>query len=349
MIHYIPVEEFILKAAEHPVIDVRSPREFRQGHIPGAFNIPLFDDEERAIVGTLYKLSGREASVLKGLEVAGPKMAGFVKEVHRITKGKIILMHCWRGGMRSANMAWLFEQAGYHINVLEGGYKSYRRFIRSAFNKRLVMIVLGGMTGSGKSEVLQRLLQKGEQILDLEEIASHKGSVFGALGQNTQPTNEQFENNLFVSWQNLNPLLPVWIEDESRTIGNVNIPDPLYEQMSHAEMIRIEIPREQRIRRLIREYSIFPKEELIAAIKKIREKIGGDRANDVIKAIDSTDFYPAVDLILDYYDKTYRFAAVRKYNLNYADLLFEEYDPEIIATRLLSIKEEIIEKYEEKT
>ena len=213
---YIEAREFLDKAVMFPVIDVRSPSEFLKGHIPGAFNIALFDDEERRKVGTLYKNSGKESSVLLGLDLVGPKMSGFVKAASRIALEREVLLHCWRGGMRSSGMAWLFETAGFKVSVLEGGYKAYRRFIRRKLEENIKLVVLGGKTGSGKSDILDHLAQSGEQVIDLEGIAHHKGSAFGAFGQESQPTTGHFENNLYHELNKFDLNLPVWVEDESR-------------------------------------------------------------------------------------------------------------------------------------
>ena len=310
----ITVAEFLDRARNVPVIDVRSEKEFLQGHIPGAVNLSLFNDEERAVVGTLYKNSGRESSVLKGLDLAGPKLAGFVKQLHKITSGKQVLVHCWRGGMRSESMAWLFRLAGYEACLLEGGYKAYRHFIRAGLSLPAKIILLGGMTGSGKTDLLHQLGKMGEQILDLEALACHKGSVFGGIGQPSQPTNEQFENNIYAGWAVLDPARPVWLEDESRMIGNVSLPDPLLEQMNHAAMIQVELSTEQRIKRLVKEYSSVEKEDLRTAVLKISEKLGGTHTKTALSAIDDGDFETVAGLSLSYYDKTYAHSVLRKNN-----------------------------------
>jgi tRNA 2-selenouridine synthase len=192
MVNKLTAIEFLEKARENPVVDVRSQKEYKQGHIPGALNLPLFNDDERAIIGTLYKNSGKETSVLKGLELVGPKLTGFIKQLRSLVSGKEILVHCWRGGMRSESMAWLFEVAGYHVSLLDGGYKAYRKFIREAVEGPFNFIILGGNTGSGKTEILKALSDAAEQVLDLEAIARHKGSVYGGLGFTDQPTEEKF-------------------------------------------------------------------------------------------------------------------------------------------------------------
>jgi len=341
MINHIPAGEFILRAGAFPIIDVRSEKEYLQGHIPGAFNLPLFNNEERAVVGTLYKNSGREASVLKGLELAGPKLADFVKQLHKITDQKKILVHCWRGGLRSESMAWLFQVAGYEVSVLECGYKTYRRFIRERLSQPANIIVLGGLTGSGKSELLHQLGQKGKQVLDLEALACHKGSVFGGLGQSCQPTNEQFENDIFAAWEKLNPSSPIWIEDESRMIGNVSIPDPLFEQMSRAVMIKVETAREQRIRRLVDEYSKVEKQDLQRAILKISEKLGGTNTKTAEAAIDAGDFDTVAGLALSYYDKTYTHSILKRENPEIHPVSIESNDPVKNAALILETRKSI--------
>ena len=327
MANRIKVDQFLSAAKTSIIVDVRSQAEYLQGHIPGAENIALFDDQERAIIGSIFKNSGRTASVLKGLELAGPKLHLFVKRLNALTDQKEIVVHCWRGGMRSESMAWLFEQAGYSVSVMEGGYKAYRRFIRGCFSRPVRMVVLGGLTGSGKTEILKTLARKGEQVLDLEQLAFHKGSVFGGLGQPYQPTNEQFENTIYSEWEKYDPDKPLWIEDESRMIGRVNIPDPLFYQMSNATMIMIEMDREERIRRLVREYSVIQKEELDHAILKISEKLGGTNTKTAIAAIASGDFATAANLALTYYDKTYTHSTRKRLNKNIYNVMLTD-DPE---------------------
>jgi tRNA 2-selenouridine synthase len=326
MVGKIGIEQFMEQAKEIPVIDVRSPGEFIQGHIPGAINLPLFDNDERAVVGTIYKNSGRDDAVLKGLEFAGPKMAGFAKKMHQLAPQKEILVHCWRGGMRSEQMAWLFDQCGFKTSVLTGGYKTYRRYIRESFSLKATIIVLGGMTGSSKTEILHQLARMGEQVLDLELLSCHKGSVFGALGQDSQPTNEQFENNIFSEWQKFDPARIIWIEDESRSIGSVIIPDPLFEQMSHAPIILTEMEQSLRIQRLVKEYAGFEKGLLKEAVNKISEKLGGTRTKLALDAINNSDFKTVSELVLWYYDKAYEHAVSKRGNKHIRTTVLTEDD-----------------------
>jgi len=335
MINHITAVEFLDRARVIPIIDVRSEKEYLQGHIPEAINLPLFNNEERAVVGTLYKNSGREASVLKGLELASPKLVDFVKQLYKITDQKQLLIYCWRGGMRSENMAWLFQLADYEVFVMKGGYKAYRRFIRERLSQPANVIILGGLTGSGKTELLQLLEKMGEQILDLEKLACHKGSVFGGFGQPNQPTNEQFENDIFGACGNIDPSKLVWIEDESRMIGNVSIPDPLFEQMSRAVMIEVKTSREQRIRRLVDEYSKVEKQNLQNAVLKISEKLGGTNTKTALTAINAGDFETVTGLVLSYYDKTYNHSVLRRENQEIRSVFIESDDPIKNATLIL--------------
>jgi tRNA 2-selenouridine synthase len=342
MVRSLEADKFLEEARRIPAVDVRSPGEFLQGHIPGAINIPLFNDEERASVGIVYKNSGPEAAVLRGLDLAGPQLSGYVKKLHSQIRGKEVLLYCWRGGMRSGNMAWLFSQAGYSVSVLAGGYKTYRRYIRSALSVPLKIIVIGGYTGSGKTEVLQMMRKHGKQVLDLEDLACHKGSVFGAFGQKKQPTNEQFENDIYAAWSQFNLNLPVWVEDESRSIGNVNIPDPLFKQMSGAALIRIEPSREIRIGRLVAEYAQYSKEELKSAVAKIRDKIG-DRLKIIHIALDRDDFTTVADVVLHYYDKAYEHSISRRSGPIIATIPVDHNDPEAIVQDIRSFLKDIPE------
>ncbi len=324
------------------IIDVRSPSEFAQGHIPGAYNLPIFDDDERAKVGIRYKYSGKDSAVLLGLEIVGPKMAGFVKQARKIANGKKVQVHCWRGGMRSQKMAWLFETCGMEVGILEGGYKAYRSYIRSQFEIPADIIILGGMTGSGKTDVLHALKNAGDQIVDLEGIAHHKGSAFGALGQEPQPTNEQFENNLSEAWRDLESGKPVWFEDESRAIGANSIPEPLFVQMRRAPVVRMELPKVFRIKRLIKEYAGFDKEMLEHAIIRIKKRLGGQHVKRALDALNTDDFATVADITLDYYDKAYLDGLHNKrWSDIIRDVIVEDDNPEKTAKILINERKEL--------
>ncbi len=305
MITKLSAQDFLEKGKAIPMIDVRTPAEFEQGHIPGAINIPIFTNEERVQVGTKYKRSSKDAAVLLGLELVGPKLSVFVRRAKKVAVDGEILIHCWRGGMRSGSMAWLFDTAGLKPSILVGGYKAYRKCIRKSFSQPTNLVVIGGYTGSGKTEVLHKLTDMNEQVLDLEGVANHKGSAFGALGQADQPTTEQYENDLAQIWLNFDHTKPIWTEDESRSVGSVSINDDLFEQMRKAPLLAIIIPKSERIKRLVKEYACFDIEVLKQMCKKIEKRLGGLKVKKAFDSLDQGDFATVADITLDYYDKAY--------------------------------------------
>lgn len=304
MAESISPEEFIKESNVLPVIDVRSPAEYFNAHIPGAINIPLFNNEERAKIGTLYKNEGKDIAVLNGLKIVGPKLYDFAKSAIRLNSPEI-LVHCWRGGMRSASMAWLFETAGLKCRILSGGYKAYRNYVLETFGKPLRLIVIGGMTGSGKTEILQQLKKAGEQVLDLEGLANHKGSAFGAMGQEAQPKTEHFENLLHHEILGLDPQKPVWTEDESRNIGKVFIPEGLWNQMKQAPLLIVDTDYESRVKRLYRDYACFDTELIKQSVSKIEKRLGREKCREALEACENNDLEKALRICLAYYDKLY--------------------------------------------
>jgi tRNA 2-selenouridine synthase len=301
----LPVEQFLEKSKTIPIIDVRSPGEFERGHIVGAVNIPLFENDERAEVGTRYKKVGKESAFLLGLDIVGSKLSGFVKKANKIAPEREVLVHCWRGGMRSGSFATLLGSAGMKVSLLTGGYKAYRNHILDAFHKPLNIIILGGKTGSGKTEILYELEKQGEQILDLEGLANHKGSSFGMLGQAPQPMTEHFENMLYEKLAKLDTSRRIWIEDESRNVGCCNIPDSLWQQMRIAKTAFIDVDKQIRIERLVSEYAQFSFEELKSATDRILSRLGGQHHKAALEALQNGNFSMGTNIALTYYDKAY--------------------------------------------
>jgi tRNA 2-selenouridine synthase len=306
----ISASEFIFLSSQYPVIDVRSPTEYEHGHIPGAINIPLFNNEERAIVGIEYKERGRKAAMLKGMELVSPKFTTFIKQAEDVAKDGTLLVHCWRGGMRSAGLAWLWEWYGFKVYTLEKGYKAFRRWVIDTFAMPFHLKIIGGRTGSGKTHILYDLEKKGQPIIDLERIANHKGSAFGTLGEDAQPTEEMFENMLAMQLYKIfsaypNSTFPIWVEDESQNIGKRIIPDAFFRQMRSAEVYYVDISFEQRVENLIKEYGNFSKDELIACIDKIIKRLGPQHAKAAKIAISEGDIKRACEICLKYYDKSY--------------------------------------------
>ncbi|HXC05473.1 MAG TPA: tRNA 2-selenouridine(34) synthase MnmH [Bacteroidia bacterium] len=301
----LPITDFLLASVQIPVIDVRSPGEFDRGHIPGAHNIPLFTNEERARVGTVYKKQGKDDAVLLGLELVGPKMVSFVREARALAVNNKVLVHCWRGGMRSGSFAWLLQTAGLETTTLKQGYKAYRRHVLNSFSFPFQLIVLGGETGSGKTEILSRLKEQGEQVVDLEALANHKGSAFGALGQQPQPAVEQFENLLYTELNLLDKHKRIWVEDESKSIGRVFIPPHFWVRMKEAPLLKVEIPKAIRVQRLLHEYGNFTIAELEAAVLRIQKRLGGLATKQCMEALQVGDLQTVTEITLAYYDKAY--------------------------------------------
>jgi len=306
------ISSFLLKSTQIPVLDVRSPAEFQQGHMPEAISFPLFQNDERKIIGTLYKQKGRENAILKSIEMTGPRMHKFVSQAKKLTRKNQLLLYCWRGGMRSSSLAWIIGLTGIKTYTLQGGYKSYRSHVLQKFNDPINFIVLGGKTGSGKTEILRKLRDKGEQILDLEFIAHHKGSAFGSLGEEEQNSNEQFENDLCYHIEKLDPEKPTWIEDESRTIGTNTLPAGLFGHIRSARLVYLNTEKLFRIKRLVEDYASFNISELEAGIQKISQRLGGLNTKNAIEALKNKDFEKVIDTVLSYYDKTYNYGLEKR-------------------------------------
>jgi len=248
------------------------------------------------------------AAIVKGLDIAGPKMSGLLKEGTRLAgKRKNLLVYCWRGGKRSESMAWLFGNAGIGCRILECGYKAYRTHILTELSKSRKMIMLGGLTGSGKTDILTILAEKGEQVIDLEKIACHKGSAFGALGQQEQPGSEHFANLLYDKLRQQDPAKRMFLEDESHNIGSVNIPEGFFRLMRQARVIALMPGIKDRMPRLKKEYGAFSAAQLADSVSKISKKLGGYNTGRVIESIYEGDLEPAIEIVLKYYDRAYRY------------------------------------------
>lgn len=304
-IKYLKINELLKFRANYTILDVRTPSEYLKGHIPGAINLPIFSDDDRIRIGTLYKQKGRREAVLKGFELVGPNIKSLLLEADQYYSRKIIL-HCWRGGLRSYTMSWMLNLYGIKNQVLEGGYKSYRKKCKEYLATNSNLWVLSGMTGSGKTEILHALKEKGEQVIDLENLAHHRGSAFGKIFNEKQLPNEQFENNLGEEWMKFDLNKPIWIEDEGRTIGSNFIPDELYNQMRNSPVIKIEIPLKCRVSRLVKDYADCNKDILIQNIDKITKRLGGQNAQAAIQGINKGNLNQAVEKVLLYYDKAYK-------------------------------------------
>ncbi|MGD1952203.1 MAG: tRNA 2-selenouridine(34) synthase MnmH [Leptolyngbyaceae cyanobacterium] len=310
MSELLPITDFL--QAPGPILDVRSPGEYAQGHLPGAISFPLFSDDERAQVGTCYKQKGRETAIELGLELVGPKMAGLVKQAKALAPKRQVRVHCWRGGMRSSSVGWLLETSGLEVNLLSGGYKTFRRWVRTLLATPRPLIVVGGMTGTGKTDILHALRDSGEQVLDLEGLANHRGSSYGALMLPPQPSTEQFENLIAQQWVELDPHRPVWVEAESRRVGTCRVPDEIVDQMEAANTLEIIRSEAERLDILVDVYGQAAPEGLIAATERLRKRLGGLRTQKAVEHIKRGELASAAAIILTYYDRTYRHDLVRR-------------------------------------
>lgn len=296
-------------------IDVRSPAEFEHAHIPHALNLPLFDNEQRALIGTTYKKQSREAAIKVGLPLFGTKMLPMIETVEAWIKDRqkendltkpTIYVHCWRGGMRSAAVAWLLDLYGYKVIQLTGGYKAYRNWVLAQFTIPYSLKVLGGYTGSGKTEILHALQEKNYAVIDLEGLAHHKGSAYGAIGQLPQPSQEMFENIVAEKLLEVNKKQKsIWIEDESQRIGTVLIPTPLFHLMRNSTCYFMTIPFEQRLNFIVEGYGSFDQKSLIEATMRIQKRLGGLETKTAIDFITAGALKEAFSILLKYYDKWY--------------------------------------------
>lgn len=332
----IGIEEFLSLRLQLPVADVRSEGEFDSGHIPGAVNVPLLNNEARKAVGTDYKQKGQLEAIKTGFRLVGPRIIDIVNEAERIAPSKEMLVHCWRGGMRSANFCQFVGMARIRTHQLEGGYKAYRNVALESFRKPLQLVVIGGSTGSGKSEILRSLARHGEQIIDLESLANHKGSAFGALMMPPQPTTEQFQNNLFETIAGIDPERRIWIEDESLSIGKIFLPEDLWKQMSGSPVVEMVVSKEARISRLVNEYGPADKHQFVACMEKITRKLGGQNLKLACDKWLGGDAAATIDILLTYYDKAYATGLSKKQARIKHRLPWDGKDPDALASELLS-------------
>ena len=334
-IEKIDMDHFLSLSQELPVIDVRSPGEYDHAHFPCAFNIPLFTDEQRAIIGTAYKKQSRQVAVNYGLGFFSERMKTIPGEIENIinrrrqesefpslhaeNKKMGILIYCWRGGMRSGAVAWLMSLYGDKIYTLNGGYKAFRRWALAQFEKKYSLRVLGGYTGSGKTDILKELKKNGKTIIDLEDLANHKGSAFGSLGEQPQPSHEMFENKLALQLWEVNKCNAqnheIWIEDESVHIGTVGIPKVFWQQMQDSPLYFIDIPFCERVGYIEKTYSIFDKRNLIDCTLKIQKRLGGLNTKNAIQFFSENNFREAFSILIEYYDKMYSKSLNNRCNL----------------------------------
>jgi tRNA 2-selenouridine synthase len=345
-IERLSIQPFLAQHGNSLLLDVRSPAEYAHAHLPGAISLPLFTDEERKIVGTTYKQTSREAAIKIGLVFFGPKMRPMVEQVEALVAERqkatlnsdqrptaSVYLYCWRGGMRSAAVAWLLDLYGFKVYVLSGGYKTFRNWGIKALSFPYRLQLIGGYTGSGKTDLLKALQKEGEQVIDLEALANHKGSAFGNIGLPPQPSQEMFENLLALALQHQHqqavaaskgsissgaigwPEKPIWLEDESQRIGLINIPGPFWNAMRQAPVYFLDIPFEERLHYLVKDYGSLDKARMQEAIERISKRLGGLEAKNAISLLQAGNTTECFRILLRYYDKHYEKGLHNRENL----------------------------------
>jgi tRNA 2-selenouridine synthase len=315
-IEKINVEQFLQQRQLHLVIDVRSPAEYAHAHIPGAINIPLFTNDERTVVGTAYKQQSKEKAIKLGLQFFGPKMVAIIEEVEQIianTKNEknnetpTLIVHCWRGGMRSAGIAWLLNLYGYKVHTIIGGYKAYRGWVHNQFKIKYNLSILGGYTGSAKTVLLKQLEAQKQLTICLEGLANHKGSAFGKIGMPPQPSQEMFENLLAENLAKINSehSSTIWLEDESQRIGAVMLPIDIWNQMRESNIYFLNIPFEERLNYLVQDYPVIDIKEFSDAVTRITKRLGGLETKNTLTHLENGNIKEAFSILLQYYDKWY--------------------------------------------
>ena len=302
------------------ILDARSPAEFAEDHLPGAINVPALDDAQREAVGTLYKQRGAFEAKRVGAPLVARNVAAHIelRFAHK-PRGWKPLVYCWRGGSRSGAMAHLLRQVGWNAHRLEGGYKAFRRQVVAELETLpggLRFHVVCGATGSGKSRLLEALAAEGAQVLDLEVLAAHRGSVLGDLPGAPQPSQKAFETSLWSALAACDPARPVWVESESRKVGNLRVPEALIGRMRESRCFRLEAPLEARVALLMEDYAHFLSRPgaLQEKLALLRDLHGAERIELWRARLAAGEWHPLVrDLLESHYDPAYRRSLFRNY------------------------------------
>lgn len=295
----------------HTVIDVRSPKEYHDATIPGSINIPVFTDDERSEVGTLYKQTGQEAAKERGLAIFSAKLPEFIAAFNQIETPKTVF--CWRGGMRSKTAATVLDLMGIEVKRLTGGYRTYRQWVVGMLDNpefKPDVLVLNGNTGSGKTALLKQLSQKGYPVLDLEGMASHRGSIFGQIG--LQPSNQKkFDSLLVQEMLRYQDASFVLLEGESKRIGKVTIPEFLYNKKEQGLQLFIDLPVDERVRNILDDYQPWNSpDKFLEAFRLIKKRIHTPIAAEIDHDLQNGNYHNAVKQLLEYYyDPKYEHSA----------------------------------------
>jgi tRNA 2-selenouridine synthase len=302
-------------------VDVRSEGEFAEDHLPGALNLPVLHDSERAEVGTIYKQVSPFDARRRGAALVARNIASIIDGVlGKMGRGWKPLVYCWRGGQRSAALTHVLARVGWPARQLEGGYRAFRRHVMHALLELpggFSFQVVCGPTGSGKSRLLQQLALAGAQVLDLEQLAHHRGSVLGGLPSQPQPSQKMFETRIWSALRELRTDLPVFVESESRKVGDLRVPDALIAAMRTSPCVRIDLPVAERVRLLRDEYVHFERDpaQLLAQLDCLLALHGHDRVEQWKALAAAARWDTLVErLLLEHYDPSY----LRSINRNFA-------------------------------
>ncbi|HYS15070.1 MAG TPA: tRNA 2-selenouridine(34) synthase MnmH [Burkholderiaceae bacterium] len=303
------------------LLDVRSEGEFADDHLPGAINAPVLHDAERVEVGTLYRQVSPFDARRRGAALVARNIASIVEtELAQKPRDWRPLVYCWRGGQRSAALTHVLARIGWPARQLEGGYRAFRRHVMqdlAGLPARLVFHVVCGTTGSGKSRLLQQLAQAGAQVLDLEQLAHHRGSVLGGLPSLPQPSQKMFETRIWSTLRSLRSDVPVFVESESRKVGDLRVPDALIAAMRASPCVRVELPIAERVKLLRDEYVHFERdpEQLLAQLNCLVALHGRERVEQWKTLVAAGQWDQLVErLLLEHYDPAY----LRSINRNFA-------------------------------
>lgn len=294
----------------HLAVDVRSPLEYGEDHMPGAINVPLLTDSERAEIGTLYKQTGPHEARIRGLELTAHRFPAMVSEIAAAAAGRPILVYCWRGGLRSKTVTSILQLTGFKAVQLQGGYKSFRNGVIAyfePFHPPGPLVVVHGMTGIGKTPFLLGLNDKNCAVVDLEGLACHRGSAFRELGLSQDLSQKRFETLLWDAFRKVPPGQPVVVEGESKRIGRLSLPGNMYEVMGESVKVWCDASLETRVKRLMEEYGKPEyRQGMAAALERIRKRLGGAKHAEIAGYLERWEMEPFMaELVKSYYDKVY--------------------------------------------
>jgi tRNA 2-selenouridine synthase len=304
------------------IIDVRSPSEFAEDHLPGAVNLPVLNDEERVEVGTLYQSNPFEARRLGAKFISANAARHLASHLAEKDKSYAPLVYCWRGGMRSNSLAHILRSVGWRARLIDGGYKAFRKFVGEDIDRLLAtpglqLTVLAGPTGVAKTRLLHTLKNEGAQVLDLEGLANHRGSVLGLTPDTTQPSQKRFETQLWHALSQFDPTQPIFTEAESNRIGTVHCPPTLWKKLGQGDVVRIKLPLDQRAAFLLDDYPHFTNDpkHLKLLLDKLIKLRGHEQVQQWHDQIDTGQWPEFVASVLrEHYDLVYRRAGDEKSN-----------------------------------